>query len=184
MNHSVQPKGGYPERKAKLAKTKCRKKAQKEKKKERKKKGRDIIIGTSNHTENHQSHPWTLFSLLPTTKQPPHHPTSTLASIHNTTTHRLPSLSDGVDNRARRPTHIVALLIFTLTLGAVDAFLGKGVADRCEHAILTNLAGDETVYAILEGVDLLDACYFGLVERVCNNRRRVPSVNRGFCACM
>lgn len=105
-------------------------------------------------------------SLLPTSKQPSNRSSSTLPSIQNTTSDRLPSLSNGVDDRARRATHVVPLVIFTLALGAVDAFFGKGVAHGCEHTILTDLAGNETVDAILEGIDLLDACYFGLVEGV------------------
>lgn len=106
-------------------------------------------------------------SLLPAaTKQPPHHTPSALTGVHHTTPHRRAALGNGVYDRARRPADITPVLVFTLALGAVDAFLGEGIADGREKTVLADLAGDEAVHAVLEGVDLFDACYFGLVEGV------------------
>lgn len=148
---SVKPKGGYPRRKV-------RGQAARKSPKKRRTQQEDLVTDRPSHTWMH--------SLLPTPKQPPNHSTGTLSSIQNPTTNRLSTLSDRVDNRTRRATHIVSVVVFALALGAVDAFLGEGVAHGCEQTILADLAGNETVDAVLKGIDLLDACYFGLVEGV------------------
>lgn len=59
---------------------------------------------------------------------------------------------------------VAAIVALALSLGSVDALLGRQVADGLQKTALADLATGEVVHAILEVVDLLDASDFGLVE--------------------
>lgn len=118
-----------------------------------------------------------LLLLLATAKEPTHGTThtltpfhhcsaDTLAALEHTGANLLAALGNGVDHCARRPAYVAAVLAFALALGAVDAFLGKGVTDGLEEAVLANLASDEVVHTVLELIDLLHAGDFALVESV------------------
>ena len=76
---------------------------------------------------------------------------------------------DGVGGPGR---NVAAILVFTLSLSAVGTLLGGNIANGLEEASLADLASHEVVHAILEGVDLLDASDFGLVEIFCYGVRK------------
>lgn len=59
---------------------------------------------------------------------------------------------------------VATIVALALSLGSVDALLGRQVADGLQKTALADLATGEVVDAILEVVDLLDASDFGLVE--------------------
>ena len=61
-------------------------------------------------------------------------------------------------------THV---LVLAAALGAVDAFLGEGVANALQSTAFADLAADDVVDTILGLVDGLDAGDLGLVEGVC-----------------
>lgn len=54
--------------------------------------------------------------------------------------------------------HVPALVVLALALGTVHALLRCEVTDGLQKTALADLAGDEAVDAILQGIDLLDAC--------------------------
>jgi len=62
--------------------------------------------------------------------------------------------------RFNRPPFV----ILPCPLCTVDAFLGEVVTERLSKATLADLSAHETVGAVLEVVDLREACDFGLVE--------------------
>lgn len=76
------------------------------------------------------------------------------------------SLSCAVHSTGARGilVHVATIVIFALSLGSVEAFLGSQVADGLEKTALANLARGQVVDAVLEGVYLLDASDLGLVE--------------------
>jgi hypothetical protein len=58
----------------------------------------------------------------------------------------------------------IALVVLAAPLRTVNTFFGKGVADGLREASFADLAADEVVDAVLEVVDLGDACDFCFVE--------------------
>lgn len=104
--------------------------------------------------------------LAPTTK----HATDVASSALRTRPHRvactLRVLGHWINDRSCLST-IRTIGVFTTTLGTVDAFLARHVADRLQQTALANLAGDEAVHAVLQGIDLFDAGDFGFVESAC-----------------
>lgn len=61
----------------------------------------------------------------------------------------------------------VSLVVLAATLSTVDALFGDGITEGLCESSLADLAADEVVYAVLEVVDLVDACDLGLVELFC-----------------
>jgi len=61
----------------------------------------------------------------------------------------------------------VALVVLAAAFGTVDALFGDGITEGLCEPSLADLAADEVVYAVLEVVDLVDACDLGLVELFC-----------------
>ena len=118
-----------------------------------------------------------LLTFLLSTHQTPQISTCTLPRIRNP----LPSITHTTSHRARTTLHTihstlaistqrsltldrVAMFVLSAALSAVDALFRECVADGLRKAALTNLAGDEVVDAVLEVVDLGDACHLGFVE--------------------
>ena len=68
---------------------------------------------------------------------------------------------------------VAYVLVLAAALSAVDALLGEGVADALQGTAFAELAANEVVDAILEVVDLVDACDFCFVEFFCRGVRGV-----------
>lgn len=107
----------------------------------------------------------------------PQHAARALQSALHAASNLLPAGRDAADNsipalsdRSGRGGDVAALVVAALALGAVDALLGRHIADGLGEAALADLTGDEVVDAVLEGVDLLYACDFGLVEVFCRKK--------------
>lgn len=111
----------------------------------------------------------TLFLLLlaPTAKKPADVPPGRLAAVDEPPADLFAARGERVHHGAGRPPYVAAVLVLALPLGAVDPFLGEGVAHGLEQPALAELAGREVVHAVLELVDRLDARDFGLGEGVC-----------------
>lgn len=71
-----------------------------------------------------------------------------------------PNLPSQRPLRLNRPP----LIVFASPLSPVNPFLGEVITQRLRKSALPHLSADKSVDAVLEAVDLRDACYFGLVE--------------------
>lgn len=63
-------------------------------------------------------------------------------------------------------TTIASFVVFALAFHAVDALFTGQVADGLEESTLANLSADEIVHAILEMINLINACNFCFAECV------------------
>jgi len=61
----------------------------------------------------------------------------------------------------------VSFVILAAPLSTVDALFGDGITEGLCKSSFADLSADEVVYAVLEVVDLVDACDLGLVELFC-----------------
>lgn len=113
-----------------------------------------------------RSSPLPLF--LPTTHQPTHPTSRALRPISYTPRTPLDAISSTLAVPAQRPLAFKrpALLVLAATLSTVDTLLGYDVTDGLCETALAHLSGYQAVYAVLEVVDLSDACDFGFVEGV------------------
>jgi hypothetical protein len=58
------------------------------------------------------------------------------------------------------------LFVLPASLGTIDALFGGQITDRLKKSAFAYLASGEVMYTVLEGINLLDAGHFGLVECV------------------
>jgi hypothetical protein len=113
-------------------------------------------------------------SLLLATSEPHHAANIPQATLHRTTS-LLATLRYTSHNSVARRGHgsarlrdVPSFVVLATTLGSVHSLTRCKVSDGLTKTALSNLAGNEVVDAVLEGIDLLDTRDFGLVERVCN----------------
>lgn len=59
---------------------------------------------------------------------------------------------------------VFTLLVDALSFGSVDAFLRNKVTNRLGESTLAQLSGNQSIYSVLQLINLLVASYFGLVE--------------------
>lgn len=108
-------------------------------------------------------------------KRAPNPPPSALRPTRNTPSRPLQPIHSPLSIPSQRPLTLQRppLLIFTPPLSAVNPLFGERVAYGLGETAFTELAADEVVDAILEVVDLVDACDFCFVEFFCRGVRGV-----------
>lgn len=102
-------------------------------------------------------------------KQAPNALQAALCSPSNRLPARYSSANNGVTalcHRTRRVGAISAAVILALSFESVDSMVRCHVTNRLCQTTLAELPCREVVHAVLDGVDLLDPGYFGLVEGI------------------
>ena len=106
---------------------------------------------------------------LASTKHASNVSTSTLRAASNTARTSLHTICStlSIPTQWSLTLNRVSLVVLAAALSTIDTLFGDGITQGLCESSLADLAADEVVYAVLEVVDLVDACDLGLVELFC-----------------